>query len=749
MSDQVQGLSGKVGLDITDYKAGIVELNRNIRVIESGFRASAATLGDWDRSANGLEQRIKALTDEYDLQKDKVILLTHEYKKIAAEKGSNSRAAQDLQIKINKETESLNKMGNELQQSKTSLEAMGKESKETGEKVKDLGDKAEKTSKQSQGLSGVLKGLGSIGAAAGKIIAGLAAGVVALGAGLTAMVIGTANASGELVDMSLKTGISVERLQELQYIGGQVGTSLDTMTGALSKFNVNMGKAGTDKGVASTFKTLGVSIRDAHGQLRDADTVFFEAIDALGKVENETQRNILSNELFGKSYMELNPLIKAGGDELERLKEKARQTGAVMSEETVANFEAFGDTVDGLKLSLKGAVGTILGSILPGFQGLADGANGYLQQLSLVFLRSEGDSGKFASGLGDLLGRLIGSIAKSLPGLTKAGLGIIQGLIGAILQNLPVLLPAVVQILTTLVNFLVQNILLLVPGAIQLVVSLVNAIIQMLPMLIVAAVQIILALATGLTQALPQLIPAVIGIIPQIVLTLLENLPLIIEAALNLIIALATGLVAALPVLIPQIPLIVKKIVEILIQNLPLILVAAVQIIVALALGLVENIPLLLTTVVDIIVGIVDAFKNTNWKEIGDNIVAGIKTGVLDKWEDLKSTIGNKFKELWSYIKGLLGIHSPSTVFAEIGENMAAGMGAGFGDQMDTVRRQIRGAINGMTANVNVPVNVSAQGGMNGQQVVSANGRTYQLYFETYNEAAMNRTLRQVEMLYG
>ncbi len=749
MSDQVQGLSGKVGLDVTDYKAGIVELNRNIRLIDSGFRASAASLGDWDRTANGLEQRIKALTDMYDLQKDKVILLTHEYKKIAAEKGANSRAAQDLQIRINKETESLNKMGAELEQSKKSLDGVAKESKTTGKEVKDLGDKAEETGKKSGGLHGVLKGLGDIGKTTGKIIAGIAASVVALGIGLSGLVMGTANASGELVDLSLKTGISTERLQELQYIGGQVGTSLDTMTGALSKFTVNMGKAGTDKGVASTFRTLGISIRDAKGQLRDADTVFFEAIDALGQIKNETQRDILSNELFGKSYMELNPLIKAGGDELERLKEKARQTGAVMSEETVANFEAFGDTVDGLKLSLKGTVGTILGSVLPGFQGLADGAGGYLQQLSLVFLRADGDSGKFASGLGELLGRLITTIGKNLPGLASAGLGVIQGIINAIMQNMPVLLPAVLQILTTLAMFLVQNVVMLTPAVLQIVISLVNVLLQMLPMLITAAVQIILALATGLTQALPQLIPAVAAIIPQIVLLLLENLPLILETALNLIVALAMGLVAALPVLIPEIPKIMKALVEYLIQSLPLLLMAAIQIILALAMGLIENLPLLLTATVDIIVAIIDAFKNTNWQEIGENILEGVKTGLLDKWDGFISTVGKKFKEFGEYIKDLLGIHSPSTVFADIGSNMALGMGVGFGEQMNAVRRQMRGAVNGLTAGMNVPVNVTTQGGVQGQQVVGANGKTYQLYFETYNEAAMSRTLRQVEMLYG
>ncbi len=60
-------LSSKISLDTTDFKAAVAALNRDIRVIESGFRASAAALGDWSKSADGLQLRIKALTGQIDL----------------------------------------------------------------------------------------------------------------------------------------------------------------------------------------------------------------------------------------------------------------------------------------------------------------------------------------------------------------------------------------------------------------------------------------------------------------------------------------------------------------------------------------------------------------------------------------------------------------------------------------------------------------------------------------------------------
>ncbi len=104
-----EDLRSKLGLDTTDFKTQISTINREIRVLESGFRASAAGLGDWGNKSSGLEMRIKSLNGQFDLQQLKVKALEEEYKRIAAEKGANSQASQNLQIKLNQETEKLGK----------------------------------------------------------------------------------------------------------------------------------------------------------------------------------------------------------------------------------------------------------------------------------------------------------------------------------------------------------------------------------------------------------------------------------------------------------------------------------------------------------------------------------------------------------------------------------------------------------------------------------------------------------------
>lgn len=196
---------------------------------------------------------------------------------------------------------------------------------------------------------------------------------VAAGVAIGAMVVNVMENADELQRQADVTGLSAERLQELQYIGNNLGVDLDVLTGAQAKLtkSMNAGKDGTGA-QAEAFAKLGVSIVDSDGNLRDSKVVMDEAFEALGKVGNETERDALAMEIFGKSGMELNPIIKAGGDELNKLAEEARTSGSVMSNEAVAGLDSFGDTIDNLKSSVLGAFGEKFAELLPTIQGFLD-----------------------------------------------------------------------------------------------------------------------------------------------------------------------------------------------------------------------------------------------------------------------------------------------------------------------------------------------------------------------------------------
>lgn len=164
-------IGGRVGLDITDFKANIGALNREIRVIESGFKATAAGLGDWGKSADGLQSRITALTAVTEAQAKKVENLKEIYKKIAAEKGADSKAAQDLIVKINNETAALNRNQRELSEVTEKLKNFGKEADDADKSTKQLADSQNTLNEKLAMVKAGAVGL------AGAIVAGIGAGL--------------------------------------------------------------------------------------------------------------------------------------------------------------------------------------------------------------------------------------------------------------------------------------------------------------------------------------------------------------------------------------------------------------------------------------------------------------------------------------------------------------------------------------------------------------------------------------------
>lgn len=823
MPDAIQELSGKLGIDTSDFKVALAAANRELRVLETGFRASAAGLADWTKDASGLESRITSLTSKIDLQRAKVAALQQEYTRIAAEKGVTSRAAQDLQIKLNQETESLNKMGLELTQSQAALKTVGQEHKNTGDKTKNLKDRQDEATSAAERMGAALRGLGSVaGSVAGGIgrlaagvaktatglVVGLAGGAAAAGAGIVALITRTAATADELDELSQKTGLSTTRLQELQYISGQSGTEMEAMTGSLARLTRNMAAAQFGGGpAAAAFRTLGIHVKDASGNLRDNADVMFEALGALGKVGNETKRDALAMAIFGKTAQELNPLILAGADGLKSMSDEAHRMGAVMSAENIRAAADLNDQIGGLKAgaqglamtlasalipSISGGVGVISGfvkklasimnimpvnqhagqlmiqqlvtditSAVPGLlqtglsilQSIFAGVSGALPALlpvavsivsSLISFLTDSLPGFIAAGvqivtalvdgilpqLPMLVTAALGAVQTLITGLTKAapqllrgGLVILQGLLQAVLSMLPLLLPLAIQLVTSLVDFLVQALPGLMLAGAQILMALVNGILPQLPALLTAALQILMTLAQGLIQALPVLIPAIAQIIPQLVLILTQNLPLLLTLAIQLINALALGILQALPILIASAPQILGAIITALLTAAPMLLDAARQLNDTLYNGLVASLNALAPIGQMALNALQNAFNSiaAGLKKIGKEIVMGIWAGIEAARAFFIGQVLAFFSSIIKMVKQNLGIASPSTVFAGIGENMALGLGVGFAGAMEGIRRQVADQVRQISGNVTVTGAAGGAGEKRGPAKIEVN----------------------------
>ena len=668
--------------------------------------------------------------------------------------------------------------------------------------------------------------------------------------------------------MSGVTGISTTRLQELDYIGKKLDVDLGTISGSMSKMIRAVGSAKDGTGpAADAFKTLGVSIKDSGGNLRDSEDIFNDAITALGGIENETERDTLAMAVFGKSAMELNPLITAGADQLSALADEAHRVGAIMSEEDVESLDKFKDSSDAMGNTLKGITGHLAAAFAPalntaigllndflanpkvqaGIETLRNGISRIANIIALAFgtenpfqsistsiewmgsksgilntigegfgklagvfermksgFQSGGISGMLKSlipegGVGGIISSLAPTIGKVLSGmltsfaaqpakLMQIGLDIINGLAAGLLAAIPALLPVFLNLITSLVNFItttlptllqlglqvlmalamgiIQAIPQLLPTVIQLITMLVQFLITNLPMIITAAVQLIVTLANGIAQALPTLIPTILGIIPTIITTLLQNLPMLITAAINLIMALAQGLVNALPVLIPEVPKIITTIIDTIVDNFPLIINLALTLITTLVTALIDNLPAIGQAAIDIVNalldGVVEMFPQIvtaagniistivtaitdlipTVLQVGKDVVAGIWQGIQDAWQGLLTDMAGIIQGLPDWVKKLLGIASPSKVFADIGKNMAAGLGVGFKGSYKDIKNQISQAIEGLSAQASMSVSgrIGAGYGQQRQPVPV----TVNIYGSPDRELDMRRLARYV-----
>ena len=398
MAETIKGINIVIGSDTTALSKALGEVNKKSRDIQSELKQVEKLLKMDPGNTELLAQKQKLLADAVKNTKEKLDGLKKAQEQINAQfaKGDISegqyRAFQREIIKAEGELK----------------------------KLETQGEKTIKTLSKEDAVNN-LKNIGKV--------AGVAA--VAVGAMLGGMAKKAIENADELQKLADVTGLSAERLQELKYAGTNLGVEIDTITGAQAKLTKAMFASKDGMGSqADAFAALGLSVVDANGNLRDVKDVMGEAFTALNNVTNETERDALAMQIFGKSAMQLNPLIKAGGDGLRKLTDEARANGAVMSNEAVAGLDAFGDTIENLKSSALGSFGELFANMLPGITAFIDTLRGLPK-----WIQENGDLlGVLAIGAGTLAAALIAYNISAITAAVSSGiLATAAGVLGSVL----------------------------------------------------------------------------------------------------------------------------------------------------------------------------------------------------------------------------------------------------------------------------------------------------------------------------
>lgn len=274
------------------------------------------------------------------------------------------------------------------------------------------------------------------------------------------------------------------------------------------------------------------------------------------------------------------------------------------------------------------------------------------------------------SGIGTLVEKLAPIIGEKLPGLVNTVLPSLLSAATSLLDGVVAALPSLLQVLMEQAPVIISK--------------LVDTILENLPMIIETAFEIIAALATGIGENLPTLIPAIIDCILTIIdtLTAPENISQMVDAAVALVDGLVDGLMEGIPHIIDALPEIVANLVVGFIENAPKLLLSGIELMMSLLLGLTTALPDLLSKLPEMVVKIADGLweRASEIVNVGKNFVTGLWNGIKEKWDWLIGRFSSMLQSLISLPKAILGIHSPSTVMAWMGQMMAQGLANGIED---------------------------------------------------------------------
>jgi TP901 family phage tail tape measure protein len=494
-------------------------------------------------------------------------------------------------------------------------------------------------------------------------------------------------------------GQSVETLNVM--LGVLANRGIKGAEGGTKLRNVVMSLTSPTSKAAKELENLGVSVSDSEGNIRDLNDILTELNGKLNGLSEADKLNALSNIFNKQDIAGVNALLAGTGEEMENLyQELANAKGAA---EDMANIMEGG--LAGSVRSLKSAYEGLQIAIGEQFSGMAqdtvDEVTLLVRDVTAILNDGfqEGDITAIGEKISDFLVKGISKISEYLPDAINMVSTMLTEMVNVLVALLPTLLPPLldgaIQLLEGLITSITSNIAPLVDMVVYLVTTVAEFIIQNLPLLIEAAIQIVVALAMGIAQALPELMPAIVEAIILIADTLINNLDLVLQAAFAIIEALALGLINALPRLIEALPSLIMTIVSFILSSIPQIIQLGVQLVISLAVGLIQAIPQLVAQLPQIVLAILQGIGSAASAvvDIGRNIMTGLWSGIASMLGWLQSRVNNMVNGIVRSMKGVLGIRSPSRVFAGIGENMGQGIGEGFSSAMKDVEKEMARAI--------------------------------------------------------
>lgn len=545
MAETIKGLNIKLGLDTT-------ELDHNLKAITTELK-------DQQRDLKAINNALKYDSSNVNLWKDKQDklnqILETTKKKLESQNKKLEEAKQAVKIGAISEGE-FNSLKRSIQYTEADLNKLNGELEKTKDKIKSLG-------------SIDLEKLNKVGSNLTKYVTAPILGAVSA---LGVLSVKSANTADEIADNASKVYLTVEAYQKWSYAAKILAVDEEVMRKSFVKLNALLGDIASGNGdkYVESLNKMGLSTEDLVGL--NSDQAFDVIRNALSKLEDETLRVAIANEIFGdKIGSELAQLIGATTDEVESLKNEAEELGIITTEQAQIAGD-FNDSLDKLKMSAQSLSVSFATTLLPVMQKVVD----TMQQKMIPALRSvvnwwanlsDGTKKMIAIALGLLaaLGPVLIIVAKLIGLITKlkSAFGALK--IGSLLGGLALGKVAIIGLVAALAVLLLKN---------EKFQELLKKMFDALSKILIPIGELISSLISKLMPVIETIMNALSKIIDELVEVLDEIMDPLIEI-INVIVSVLEMLIGVVLELLDEIlpPLIeiIKMIVDIVIAFMPII----------------------------------------------------------------------------------------------------------------------------------------------------------------------------------
>ena len=456
---------------------------------------------------------------------------------------------------------------------------------------------------------------------------------------------GSADTVIKNAEMAYKTaGMSANQYMEnvtsfsaglLQSLGGDTERAASVADMAMTDMSDNANKMGTDM----------QSIQNAYqGFAKQNYTMLDNLKLGYGGTQKEMERLLADAEKFSGVEYDINNLsdvyeaIHVIQGELDITGTTAKEASSTLSGSFASMKAAFSDFLGNLSLSR---------DIGPSLQALMETVSTYLRNLIPAVM----------------------NIIKTLPGAIWTVLS----------QSVPQIVSALMDFLPKFQEGVTNRLPQLAQSAMQVVGSFATGISTRLPNILSTGVQVLNSLVSGIMSTIPTLVESGLNALTEFINMLIANLPSVLESGKEILLNVVSGIQASLPQIVSAAGNAIASLLSGIVSHLPEILVAGIDLVVSLVAGIGNALPDIIAAGVDLVKKLWDTIINTDWLQLGKDIIRGLINGIGSMAGALWDAAVNVAKSAFDGIKSFFGIHSPSRKMRdEVGKFIPSGIAVGI-----------------------------------------------------------------------